>query len=131
MFRDAHLRLTLMYATASVLLFGLLAVGIYTVLVHSLDDDIDADIRHVLAEGIDLVTVDPEGDDLDLPTAFGPVFLFAFSPEGNVIRNPRDLPAYQMVPGVAVRAVATTREGARLTREAGGERFRQIGRAHV
>lgn len=124
MFRDAHLRLTLMYAAASVLLFGLLAVGIYTVLVQSLDDDIDADIRHVLAEGIDLVTVDPEGDDLALPTAFGPVFLFAFSPEGNVIRNPRDLPAYQMVPGVAVRTVATTREGAQLTREAGGERFR-------
>jgi len=124
MFRDAHRQLTLMYAAAGVLLFGMLAAGIYVVLVESLDGDIDADIRHVLAEGIDLVDVDPEGDDLDVPTAFGPVFLFAFSPEGNIIRNPRDLPAYQVVPVLTLRVVATTREGTELTREAGGERFR-------
>lgn len=124
MFRDAHRRLTLMYAAAGVLLFGVLAVGIYVVLVESLDSDIDADIQHVLAEGIDLVSVDPEGDDLTVPTAFGPVFLFAFNAEGNVIRNPRDLPAYQVVPATAVSVVAATREGTELTREAGGERFR-------
>lgn len=124
MFRDAHRQLTLMYAAAGVVLFGLLAAAIYVVLVESLDGDIDADIRHVLAEGIDLVDVDPEGDDLDVPTAFGPVFLFAFSPEGNIIRNPRDLPAYQVVPVLTLRVVATTQEGTDLTREAGGERFR-------
>lgn len=124
MFRDAHRQLTLMYAAAGVLLFAVLAAGIYVVLVESVDSDIDADIRHVLAEGMDLVDVDPEGDDLTVPTAFGPVFLFAFSPDGTVIRNPRDLPAYDVVPLLAVREVAVTLEGAELTRAVGAERFR-------
>lgn len=124
MISDARRRLTVIYAAAGVVLFGILAAGIYIVLVGALDREIDRDIEHVLEEGIDLVSIDPEGEQLEVPIAFGPVFLFAFSPEGSVTRNPRDLPAYQVVPTAPVREVAATGEGARLTRTAGGERFR-------
>lgn len=124
MFSQARRQLTLMYAAAGVVLFGILAVGIYVVLVGFLDREMDNEIAHVLEEGVALVGQDPEGDDLNVPVTFGPAFLFVFSPQGNVIRNPRDLPAYEVIPSNAVRAVARTSEGSRLTRTVEGERFR-------
>ncbi len=124
MFSDARRQLTVIYASAGVVLFGILAVGIYLVLVAALDREIDVEIKHVLEEGIDLVSLDPEGTRLDVPTAFGPVFLFGFSPDGVLISNPRDLPAFRVVPGTAVQSAAATGEGVRLTRTVDGERFR-------
>ena len=124
MFSDARRQLTVIYASAGVILFGLLAVGIYFVLVAALDREIDVEIEHVLDEGIDLVSFDPQGTRLDVPTAFGPAFLFGFTPEGTLISNPRDLPAFRVVPSTAVSAAASTGEGVQLTRTVDGERFR-------
>src|SRR5690606_17518492 len=94
------------------------------VLVGFMDREIDADIEDVLEQGVDLLRLDPEGDDLAVPISFGPAFLLVFSPEGTVIRNPRDLPADELISGGMVRAAAATGEGTRTTLSAGGDRFR-------
>lgn len=124
MFKQARRQLTLMYAITGVVLFAVLAGGIYVVLVGFLDRELDDEIENVLEQGIDLVGRDPEGEDLEVPVAFGPTFLFVFSPQGYVIRNPRDLPAHEVVSSAVVQRVATTGEGERVTASAGGERFR-------
>ena len=124
MFSSARRQLTLMYAAAGVALFGLLAIGIYVVLVRTLDREIDADIRHVLDEGLTLVGPNADGTSLDVPVAFGPVFLFVFSPDGTVVLNPRDLPVGQVVPQSPVREAARSGVGAQITRSVDGERFR-------
>ena len=124
MFSSARRQLTLMYAAAGVVLFGLLAISIYLVLISFLDREIDSDIEDVLEQGLDLVRLDPEGEDLAVPVAFGPAFLFVFSPDGEVIRNPRDLPASQVIPPSLVPAVMADGALTRLTRSAGGDRFR-------
>ncbi|MGE3960496.1 MAG: sensor histidine kinase [Dehalococcoidia bacterium] len=124
MFSDARRQLTLIYAAAGVVTFGILAVGIYLVLVAALDREIDIEIEHVLTEGIDLVSLDPEGTRLDVPTAFGPAFLFGFSSDGIVISNPRDLPVFRVVPADRVRSVAASGVGVEVTRTVDGERFR-------
>lgn len=124
MFSSARRQLTLMYAAAGVALFGLLAIGIYVVLVRTLDSEIDADIRHVLDEGLTLVGPNADGTSLDVPVAFGPVFLFVFGPDGTVVLNPRDLPVEQVVPQGPVREAARSGVGTRITRSVDGERFR-------
>ncbi len=124
MFRSARRRLTWMYAVTGVVLFALLAAGIYGVLIGFLDREIDSDIEDVLEQGLDLVRLDPEGQDLTVPVAFGPAFLFVFGADGQVIRNPRDLPASEVIPVALVRSVVAGGEPSRVTRSAGGDRFR-------
>ncbi len=124
MFSSARRQLTLMYAAAGVVLFGFLAIGIYVVLVQTLDREIDADIQHVLDEGLALVGHNEDGTSLDVPVAFGPVFLFVFSPDGTVVLNPRDLPVEQVVPQGPIREAGRSGEGALITRRVDHERFR-------
>lgn len=126
MFGRARRQLTLMYAATGVILFGVLAIGIYLVLVGFLDRELDDELEAVLEQGLSLYSEEGPGAELAIPVAFGPAFLFLFSPEGNVLRNPRDLPAYRVIPSGSVRQVAITGEGMRRTLEASGDRYRLL-----
>ncbi|MEX2374292.1 MAG: HAMP domain-containing sensor histidine kinase [Dehalococcoidia bacterium] len=123
MFVRARRQLTLVYASTGILLFALLALGIMFTLITLLDREIDRDIEHVLDESADMVSRDAS-TPLALPIAFGPAFLFAFSPQGEIISNPRDLPVYQVVPAIDIRRAAMSGEDVRLTRAVRGERYR-------
>ena len=128
MFARARRQLTQVYALTAILLYVGLAVAIMVTVVSVLDREIDSDIKHVLTEFSEAfsweVPASADSAPLDVLTAFGPVFLFAFSPEGEVVRNPRDLPVHEMVPGPDVRLVALRSDGSQLTRTVDGERFR-------
>jgi len=124
MFGSIRRRLTVMYAVTGVVLFTVLAAGVYIVLIGFLDREIDSDIEDVLEQGLDLVLLDPEGVDLAVPVAFGPAFLFVFSSDGEVIRNPRGLPAAQVIPKALVQSVVSGGEVTRVTRSVSGDRFR-------
>ncbi len=123
MFGRARRQLTLVYASTGIVLFTVLALGIMFTLITLLDREIDRDIEHVLDESADLVTRDAS-TPLAIPIAFGPAFLFAFSPEGEVISNPRGLPVYQVVPATDIRRAASVGERVLLTRTVRGERYR-------
>jgi len=127
-FSRARRQLTIVYALTGIALYTLLAVAIMLTVVSVLDREIDRDIQHVLAESSGLVAQDqvaaPTSTALDVPIAFGPIFLFAFNPQGEVVRNPRDLPAYRVVPAADVRLSALRGERIELTRSVEGGRYR-------
>lgn len=123
MFSRARRQLTVISAASGAALFVLMAIFIFFTVVAVMDREIDADIQEVVAESVPMLALGAGEQEVAAPVAFGPVFVFAFSTDGVLIGNPRDLPAGEMVPPGLVRSAAHGDE-IRTTRTVDGERFR-------
>ncbi|PKN82410.1 MAG: hypothetical protein CVU47_03040 [Chloroflexi bacterium HGW-Chloroflexi-9] len=123
MFSRARRQLTVISAASGAALFVLMAIFIFFTVVAVMDREIDADIQEVVAESVPMLALGAGEQEVAAPVAFGPVFVFAFSADGALIGNPRDLPAGDMVPPGLVRSAARGDE-IRTTRTVDDERFR-------
>ncbi|GMU40057.1 MAG: hypothetical protein AMXMBFR23_09230 [Chloroflexota bacterium] len=131
MFNRARRQLTLIYASAGVLLFALVAAVIFVTVVTIMDREIDADIVEVVESSSELLAINRGLDEVEAPVAFGPVFVFAFDATGTLVANPRGLDAAEMVPRMTLLAATTSGEQRRFTRRIDDERFRLHIHPHI
>lgn len=131
MFNRARRQLTLIYASAGVLLFALLAAVIFFTVVALMDREIEADIVEVVEASSELLAVNRGLEEIRAPVAFGPVFIFAYNSSGTLVGNPRGLDAAEMVPRMTLLAAINSGTERRITRTIDGERFRLHFHPHV